>query len=234
MSIGIGISKKDGIAINRKALTIEQNIALSKKHFVGMVYTGLRMEGRNITFSKTEVILKGINVSDVKIDDICAILGMKRALQEFFKHVLTDELNLDLLKKFNYHIALDEAIESGVLRTGRTGISGTDYEPPMIREDEVLAELAGIFEGNAADELSRALDLFLYLIRKQVFWDGNKRTALLGANYLLTRRGMGVLEIKEKDVLSFAELLTDFFNTGEKRAIKNFLRTNRIWTIDFY
>ena len=56
-------------------LTPEQSIFLAKKKWDENVYCGMKMENRAVTFPQTRTILNGVNVPNVLINDIQAILG---------------------------------------------------------------------------------------------------------------------------------------------------------------
>jgi len=43
------------------------------------VYCGMRMENRAVTFPQTQTILSGVNVPNVRLDDVQAILNMRDA-----------------------------------------------------------------------------------------------------------------------------------------------------------
>ena len=77
---------------NKYKLTIEQNIFLAKRNLVDNVYSNARMEGLNITFPQTKTILEGVNVPDLKVDEIQCILNLRDA----WKYVIN---NID--KEFN-------------------------------------------------------------------------------------------------------------------------------------
>ena len=64
---------------NKYNLTLEQNIFLAKRNLVDNVYANARMEGLNITFPETKTILEGINVPNLKIDEIQCILNLRDA-----------------------------------------------------------------------------------------------------------------------------------------------------------
>ena len=56
----------------------------------------------------------------------------------------------------------------------------------------------------------------LYLMRRQLFWDGNKRTSMIVANKLLIENGCGIISVREQDINEFNRLLTEFYNTNNK------------------
>lgn len=111
-------------------LTPEQSRFLAKKKWDENVYCGMRMENRAVTFPQTKTILNGVNVPNVQLDDIQAVLNMRDAWR-FLLDTISEPLTLDYICKLNGFIARNEALEWGKLRTGSVGISGTDYIPPI-------------------------------------------------------------------------------------------------------
>ena len=55
-------------------MTPAESLFLAKKKWDENVYCGMRMESRNITFPQTKTILQGVNVPNVQLDDIQAVL----------------------------------------------------------------------------------------------------------------------------------------------------------------
>lgn len=207
-------------------LTPEQSRFLAKKKWDENVYCGMRMESRAVTFPQTKTILEGINVPDVRLDDIQAILNMRDAWRFQLDH-LGAPITLDYLCKLNALIARNEALSWGELRTGQVAISGTDYLPPVPVRESVDRELAHILSQHTS-ATARALDLFAWGTRGQFFWDGNKRTSLVLANKLLLEAGAGMLTITEKDMEPFHEELLSYYDSGESGGLKAFLYAHAI------
>ena len=65
------------IYADKYKLTREQSAFLAKKKWDENVYCGMRMENRAVTFPQTRTILNGVNVPNVQLDDIQAILNMR-------------------------------------------------------------------------------------------------------------------------------------------------------------
>lgn len=207
-------------------LTTEQNIFLAKKQLVGSIYSSAKVEGINITFPQTQTILDGITVANLKIDDVEKILNLRDAWKYVLNSIET-ELSLDFIKKINSFVARNESLDWGVLRYGSVGISGTDYIPPIPEEKIVLMDLFNILHSqNSVTE--KALNLFMYLCKQQLFWDGNKRTAIIVANKYLIENGKGIFQISEKNIEEFNTLLSEYYSTDEKDKLKNFLYHNCI------
>ena len=208
-------------------LTAQQNLFLAKKKWDENVYCGMKMENRAVTFPQTQTILNGVNVPNVQLDDIQAILNMRDAWK-YLLSTVNEPVTFEYWCKLNEYIARNEALEWGKLRTGLVGISGTDYEPPVPDKDKTVAELEAILTDSDASTTDKALAAFAWGARGQFFWDGNKRTSLMLANKILILGGAGIMTITDKYMEQFNGLLLDFYNTGKSETLKRFLYENAI------
>ena len=207
-------------------MTPEQSLFLAKKKWDENVYCGMRMENRAVTFPQTKTILQGVNVPSVQLNDIQAILNMRDAWQ-FLLGSMNQPVTLDYLCKINEYIARNEALEWGKLRTGSVMISGTDYLPPVPSAEAVAAELVEILTADTS-ATAKALEAFVWGARGQFFWDGNKRTSMTLANKILIAAGAGFLTITDHHMEQFNTLLVEYYNSGNSKALKDFLYENAI------
>ena len=211
-------------------LTPEQSLFLAKKKWDENVYCGMKMENRAVTFPQTKTILNGVNVPDVQLDDIQAILNMRDAWK-YLLNTINEPVTFEYWCILNEYIARNEALEWGKLRTGTVGISGTDYMPPIPQQEVVQQELADILNADVS-ATEKALNAFVWGARGQFFWDGNKRTSLTLANKILIEAGTGILTITDKHMEQFNVLLLDYYNTGISDTLKVFLYENAIQGIN--
>ena len=212
-------------------LTPQQSAFLAKKKWDENVYCGIRMENRAVTFPQTQTILNGVNVPNVQLDDIQAILNMRDAWR-YLMNSVDVPLSVEYICKLNEFIARNEALEWGKLRTGSVGISGTDYLPPLPVYEDVERELAEILAKDTT-ATEKALDAFAWGARGQLFWDGNKRTSLTVVNKILLMNGAGMLTVTDGCMEQFNVELLNFYNTGDKEPLKRFLYDNAISGLDF-
>ena len=212
---------------DRFHLTPEQSLFLAKKKWDENVYCGMKMENRAVTFPQTQTILNGVNVPNVQLDDIQAILNMRDAWK-FLLGTVNEEVTFEYWCKLNEYIARNEALEWGKLRTGIVGISGTDYEPPIPNKEKTIEELKSILSTSNASATDKALEAFVWGTRGQFFWDGNKRTSFMLSNKILVSSGSGIMTITDKYMEQFNTILLNYYNTGKNEELKQFLYENAI------
>lgn len=201
----------------------EENYFLAKKYLVASIYSGARIEGVNVTFPETEALLNGINVPHLTVDDILVVRNLRNAWR-FVLNNPDEVFGLDYICRVNADVSNNESLSWGQLRTGRIGISGTDYVPPIPEEGAVRESIARILAQK--NPIERALDYYLYGCKAQLFWDGNKRTSFICANKVLMDAGAGILNIRETHFREFSGRLQQFYNTGDGTPLKNFLYEN--------
>ena len=199
----------------------EENVFLAKKLHVELVYNAAYIEGCNVTFPQTQTILDGAIVNIIAVSDIQTILNLRDGWKFVLSHI-DDELDLNYLCKVNEFVSRNESLEWGVLRTGSVGISGTDYKPSVPYQETVTWELEELKK--IQDPVDYALHLFCYVVKNQLFWDGNKRTATMVTNKALIQTGNGVLTIDAKHAEEFNESLLHFYNTDDKTPLITCLR----------
>ena len=206
-------------------MTLEQNIFLAKRNLVDNVYANARMEGINITFPQTKTILDGVNVNSLKIDDIQCVLNLRDAWK-FVINNIKEQFNLEFVCKVNEYVARNESLEWGTLRNGRVEITGTQYIPEIPNKEDVEEDIKEIIKIENATQ--RAITYMLYGMRKQLFWDGNKRTSTIAANKIMIENGAGIIKVPDEKLERFNELLTKYYDTNEMQEISNFIYENCI------
>lgn len=207
------------------SLSLKENVFHAKKIIIQNIYNSAKLEGCNVTFPETETILNGVNVSGVSISDIECIINLRNAWRYMLK-TIEEPLTLEYICKIHAEVARNEALEWGVLRTGRVGISGTSYIPPVPDKNQVKLELNKIF--NLPTATSRAIYYFLWAARSQLFWDGNKPTSILIANKILVSSGSGIFTVKENNLLEFNTRLSEYYENADYSKVDDFLYNNCI------
>lgn len=211
-------------------LSRKENIFLAKKQFVEMVYNTAYIEGCNVTFPQTQTILEGAVVKNVAVDDIRVVLNLRNA----WKHMLNtidEPLDLNYICKINDFVSNNESLDWGVLRYGKTSVTGTSYIPEIPEKEKVEKHLELI--NSISDTKEKAKEYFCYAVKNQLFWDGNKRTSTIVTNKILIEGGEGVLTIDKNIAEEFNTTLTNYYESNNKQPLKDCLeKATKILTIN--
>ena len=224
------IERNEIIIKDKYNLTIEQNIFLAKRNLVENIYSNARMEGLNITFPETKTILEGINVPNLKIDEIQCILNLRDAWKYTINNI-NEKFDLSFICKINELVARNESISWGTLRNGNVEITGTEYIPEIPNEEKVQKDIEKILKIESNTE--KAIEYMLYGMRSQLFWDGNKRTSTICANKIMIENGCGIIKVPDNKLQDFTILLSDYYTTNNKDKLKEFIYNECIDGITF-
>lgn len=209
-------------------LTREQNVFLAKKILTSSIYNAAKLEGLNTTYVQTEKILQGINDEKVTLDEVMVILNLKSAWKYILNN-LDKNIDINFICEVNKRVSANESLDWGVIRYGNVGVrlvNGERFEPEIPIEEDVKNKLEEI--NKIENVTKRALTYYLWAIRSQLFWDGNKRTSNIVANAILISNGKGILNIEEKDLIEYNKLLSEYYITNNEEKIIEFLYENSI------
>lgn len=207
-------------------MTQEENIFLVKRNIVDYIWKSANLEGIGVTYPDTQAIYNGMSVSGYTIEDINAVNDLKHAWQ-FLLENINEEINLKFIKKVHVLLGKYTIINAGMFRRDEVRIGGTDWIPELPDEKKVNYDIFEILE-NKTSPLDKALDITLYLMRAQLFYDGNKRIAMLIGNKIMIENGQGIISVIQRDIKDFYRLLVLYYETDNKSEIKQFLYNNCI------
>lgn len=212
-------------------MTIEQNIFVAKRNIVDYIWKSAKLEGLSVTFPETDAIYNGMSVAGVSVSEIIAVNNLKRAWQ-FILENLDSPVDYPYICRINQIVGGDNLItRAGYIRNLPVRIGGTSWKPDLPIESQIKEELESIQAITSPTE--RSITLMLYLMRKQIFLDGNKRTAMLAANQVMIVNGCGILSVPIEMLAQFTQMLVTFYETNEKDMIMRFIYDNCIDGIDF-
>ena len=204
------------------AMTREENIFWAKRNLVDYIWKSANLEGIAVTFPETQTIVEGISVQGKSIDDINNIVQMKHGWQKLFEEI-DAEFTLDYVKGLHRELGKMTIINAGALRLYEVRIAGSSYIPPVPDEKQTEAEILELVSG-AKGWTEKALDVMLYFTKRQLFYDGNKRIAMMAANKLLIEHGCGILTVEQEKLQEFFTLLVAYYeDETERNGLKQFL-----------
>lgn len=153
--------------------------------------------------------------------DIQTVINLRDAWRFILNH-LDGPIDLKFINKVNENISRNESLDWGVLRYGSVGISGTNHQPDIPNEADVIRKLAEI--DKQTDPREKACEYFCWATRCQLFWDGNKRTSTIVANAILIREGGGLFTISEETAEEFNEKLLWIYNKNDAEPLKHYMK----------
>lgn len=77
----------------------------------------------------------------------------------------------------------------GKIRTTPVNIGGTKWQPSFPIESQIKEELESLLNQSEKTKTEIAIEIMLWLMRRQMFIDGNKRVAMLFANKIMIENG---------------------------------------------
>lgn len=205
---------------------VARNIDFAKKHLVDTIYKQAILEGIATTLSDTETIVENGKINNMSSEDILKVVNLKHAWEFILnKNVIMSKTDYNILCTINKLVEEGFYYSTGVLRTTPVKIGGTSWTPDLPIESVIKEELSTIME-SPTDDVNKAIDLLLYVVRKQMFIDGNKRTSVIYANHYLIGKGKGLIVIPAEKVDEYKTLLIKFYETNDKQMIKKFIIEN--------
>lgn len=203
---------------------VELNIDFAKRHLVDTIYKQAILEGVATTFADTENIIEGGKVNNMTPEDILKIVNLKHAWEFILnKNVILSDTNFALLCEINKMVEEGFYYSAGRIRNVPVTIGGTKWKPELPIESVIKEELKEIFD-KKIDDIDRAIELLLYIMKKQIFIDGNKRTSVIYSNHYLISKGKGIIVIPAELTQEFKDLLIPYYEGKDEEQIKKFIK----------
>lgn len=241
---------RDAKAIKKNIRTVEKELAvygynqeeLSSKIVLNMdfvranmksiIYDQAVLEGVGTTFPDTELIIENGKVNNVSAEDVQKILNLKHAWEFVLdKDVIQSPTNYYVCQYIAKLVNEGFYQEGGRIRGVPVTIGGSSYIPPLPIEYIVKDDIEHITT-RSEDPVAVAIDLALYIMKTQVFNDGNKRTAIIFANHYLIAHGGGLMVVPEGLVPEFKKMLVQYYEGIDLDSIKVFMREKCLKKLD--
>lgn len=202
------------------------NLDFARSNMKKIIYDQAVLEGVGTTFPDTEAIIDNGIAKNVKVEDVQKIINLKHAWQFI--------LDKDVIQApSDYYLAsyiarlVNEGLlaipDGGRIRGVPVTIGGSSYIPPIPFENKVKQDIRDLLESKL-DDIDKAIELCLYVMKTQIYNDGNKRTAVIYANHYLISKGQGLLVIDYSKVDEFKKNLVNYYEDKDLVSIKLFLR----------
>ena len=207
---------------------VAMNIDFARRNLVDSIYKQSILEGVATTYSDTETLVNGGKVNDMTASDVDKVVNLKRAWEFIMSVDLANyPTNYAVLCQINQIVEDGFSLTAGRIRSVPVTIGGSTYIPPIPFEDQVKQDLSDILSQEEGIDL--AINLVLFVMKKQLFLDGNKRTAIIFANHYLITHALGLLVIPAELVSEYKKILVSYYEDENKKdLICDFLK-NKCW-----
>ena len=200
------------------------NVDFAKKHMADTIYTQAILEGVATTLLDTESIIEGGVVNNMSVSDIMKIVNLKHAWEFILdKNVMKTKTNYSILCTINKLVEEGFYYSAGIIRSTPVKIGGTSWAPNIPIEIDIIDSINSIINKNI-DECDKTIELLLYIVRTQIFIDGNKRTSVIFANHYLISNGLGMIVIPVEKTEEYKKLLVEYYETNSTKNITSFLK----------
>ena len=202
---------------------VKLNIDLARRHMVDSIYKQAMLEGVATTYSDTETIINGGKVKDMNATDITKVINLKHSWEFILdENVISYPTSFPVLTQINGLVEEGLSYSAGKVRALPISIGGSTYIPPIPLEYQIKEDLLEIL--NKEISLETAIELILFVMKKQIFTDGNKRTAVIFANHYMISHGLGIIVIPAELVDEYKKLLVLYYEDRDLVSIKDFLK----------
>ena len=209
---------------NKFNLTREQNVFIAKRNIVDYIWKSANLEGIGVTYPETQAIYDGGIVNGLTVDNIIAICNLKNAWQFILE-------NKDINYNFNvlchiHKLVADRLVleqDLGKIRTTPVNIGGTKWQPQFPIESQIIEELNSLLNQEDKSKTEIAIEVMLYIMRRQMFIVGNKRVAMLFANRIMIDNGCGIISIAQEYQPTFYEKLIKYYETNDMNDLKKWI-----------
>ena len=209
---------------NKFNLTREQNVFVAKRNIVDYIWKSANLEGIGVTYPETQVIYDGGIVNGLTVDNIIAINNLKYSWEFILEN---DYIDYDFNVICHLHkLTCDKLVleeDLGRIRSTTVNIGGTSWKPQFPIESQIKEELQELLNQPEKTMTEIAIEVMLWIMRRQIFIDGNKRVAMLFANKIMIDNGCGIITISQENQPLFFEKLIKFYETGDNSDLKNWL-----------
>ena len=217
--------KKIGYIEKDISTNILLNIDYAKANIKNSIYDQAILEGIATTYSQIETIIENGKVKNIRAIDILKILNLKHAWEFILdKDTLSYKSCFKILSNIARIVNEGIIISGGDVRKLPVRITRTTYIPPIPYEYDVEKEISDILNKNN-DEIDIAISLCLYCMKRQIFFDGNKRAAVIFSNHYLIANSKGILVIPYTKVHEFKKLLVNYYENDDDSEIRNFMKS---------
>lgn len=205
---------------NKFNLTREQNVFVAKRNIVDYIWKSANLEGIGVSYPETQVIYDGGIVNGLTVKNIIAINNLKYAWEFILEN---DGIEYDYKALCHIHkLVVDKLV-----------LDCKKNNELFSYENEINIKLVELLNQNEKTKTEIAIEVMLWIMRRQMFIDGNKRVAMLFANKIMIDNGCGIISIDQENQALFYDKLIKYYENGDMNDLKQWVYEDCIDGIEF-
>lgn len=193
-----------------------------REKYAEIAYNALNIEGVAITITETQDLLNNKNIYSLKDTDNLIATNFINSLS-YINNIIEKGFDkyelIEYMKRINLYLLNGLHSEAGNIRYSNIKVSGSNYIPKIPVEFEIREDIMK----NIDNILEDPLELYCYIIRNQIFADGNKRTALLITNLILYKDNK-YFSVDEEYADEYRVKLIEMYETGDIEKFKGYTK----------
>lgn len=207
----------------RRPLTEGELSRLKEEFTVEYTYNSNAIEGNTLTLRETDMVLRGLTISQKPLKDHLEAVGHRDAF-DFICDLVKEQAPIQesLIKQIHYLVLADKRDDRGVYRRVPVRIMGARHEPvqPYLIQPR-MEQLLLDFAQSKEHIIPRLARFHIEFEGIHPFIDGNGRTGRLLVNLELMKAGFPPIDIKFTDRLAYYNAFDAFFEKHDLSAMEN-------------
>lgn len=222
---------------NKKKLPRYINANYEQTFEIEFIHNSTAIEGNTLSLIQTKMIVEDNYFSGSnKLREIFEVINHKKAFDYVKKCIQNEEnLNENIVKNI-HEILMDNIMNGGFYRSANVFITGANHEPPSSREmyEQVKFFYYELEKNKYNDPIKLAAWVHAEFVKIHPFNDGNGRTSRLIMNYILMKKGLLPINIKNENKLEYFESLDKYASTGNLEQFCNLVKNLEELELDKY
>lgn len=190
---------------------------------IDLSWKSSQIEGNTYSLLETERLLKDKETAAGKTkDEATMLLNHKAALDFIIEHTnYIDPITVSAIEDIHSILVKELAIKRNI-RSGRVGITGTNYTPldNEFQIKDALTLMCSLIN-EKKNVLEKALLALLLISYIQPFADGNKRTARIISNAILMNNQYCPISFRTVDAIEYKKAMLVFYEQNNIYPFKN-------------
>ncbi|WP_368182571.1 Fic family protein [Anaerotruncus rubiinfantis] len=207
----------------RRPLTEGELSRLKEEFTVEYTYNSNAIEGNTLTLRETDMVLRGLTISQKPLKDHLEAVGHRDAF-DFICDLVKEQAPIQesVIKQIHYLVLADKRDDRGVYRRVPVRIMGARHEPvqPYLIQPR-MEQLLLDFAQSKEHIIPRLARFHIEFEGIHPFIDGNGRTGRLLVNLELMKAGFPPIDIKFTDRLAYYNAFDAFFEKHDLSAMEN-------------